>query len=394
MLSRRAFLRLCGLGLLTSAAACSPTPDAQWRGLLPDYEASARRNIVYRNGRRAVLSSHLYPGTYIRDALFWGPLALDDPALGFESYQWFANTQLATGQIRTAVPLNPADAASLTPQDDEGTLLFIMAADWLHRHGHSPDFEGVLRAYQWVQTHVYEATYLSPPGAFRYWADTVQPDTLEAIAYNQGLLCLARRALLNLGIGGVGDEDVTAAQERYRGFYNAFEGYITLGKQSRFANVQDLSAVFPEFLSRYLYDEPILSDAMVTNHVRRIVRSAAVYTPEGRLAGIKTISSASGDFLPVEWFFAPGLNAPGDYQNGGYWPLYTLVALALVYHITGDIAYAGMIGQLIENELASDHQSKEIIRLTPGMIGTSEPARANYTWNALIPKACSWSGLV
>jgi hypothetical protein len=406
VLSRREFLTRCGV--LFGAAALHSTNFAgdsghpakshdvilpDWRDLLDDYVTSTRNNIVVVNGRRAVLSSRLYPGTYIRDGLFWGPLALDDPALGYESYQWFAETQLDTGQIRSAVPLNPDEVAQLLPQDDEGSLLFVIASDWLNRHGYPPNPDQVVMAYAWAQGHVQEDTYISPSGPFRYWADTVNPETADAIAYNQGLLCLARRAMVNLGLGGISEDQAAAAQTAYRGFYNATLGYVTLGLDSRFASAQDISAVFPEFLSRYLYGEPLLTDEMVVNHVRRIVNNAAVSEADGKLAGIKIISAASGDFLPQDWYFASDLNPPGDYQNGGYWPMYTNVALALAYKISGDAGYGRMIGQLVENELAGDHQSKEIIRLTPGAVGTFEAVRANYTWNALIRTACIWCGL-
>jgi hypothetical protein len=118
--SRRAFGKLAGTLLLAALVPQPPLSNrpfppkllqGNWQDLLPDYAQAARNNIVAGNNRRALLSAYVYPGTYIRDALFWGPLALDDAALGFECYQWFAETQLPTGQIRTAVPLIP-DARS------------------------------------------------------------------------------------------------------------------------------------------------------------------------------------------------------------------------------------------------------------------------------------------
>ncbi len=395
-LSRRSFIRLASLaalGLLNPWPATSPQAAGRWRDLLGDYVAAARSNIVIVDGRPALLSSRTYPGTYVRDALFWGPLALGDAALGFECYRWFAETQLESGQIRTAVPLHPDEAVRLPPQDDESTLLFVIASEWLRRAFYPIEEGRVTRAYAWIQAHVHDDTYLSPPGPFRYWADTVQPEVREAIAHNQGLLCLARRAMVSLGWGGVTVEHVAAAQERYGSFYNRRAGYLMLGKYSKFAAVQDVSVILPEFLSRYLYNEPLLADEMVVRHVDRIVGNAAVRFADGRLAGLKVLSSARGAFLSPEWFFAPSLNPRGNYQNGGHWPLYSIVALALAYSISHAGRYAQMIGQLVVNELATDHQSKEFIRLTPGAAGTFDPWRSNYTWNALIATACQWCGL-
>ncbi len=395
-LSRREFLKMAALAVVAGCRAPGAFVSAlaaDWRELLPDYTRSARDNIVEVDGRRAMLASRLYPCTYIRDALFWGPLALGDTDLGMECYHWFADSQLPGGQIRSAVALHPAQEHLCIPTDDEGTLLFLIASDWLATHGQGVERERVLSAYAWVQSHVREDLYLSAAGPFRYWADTVKPEVQEAIAHNQGLLCLARRGMLRLGLGGVAQADVLAAQERYRSFYNSRRGYVTLGKHSRFASAQDLSAIFPEFLSRYLYAEPLLGDDMVLAHVERILGNAVVYKRGAGLAGVKVISSASGAFLPPSWFHEPALNPRGDYQNGGYWPMYTLVALALAYRISGRVRYERLIGQLVTNELARDHQTKEVIRLTPGAVGTFDRVRCGYTWNALIPLACRWSGL-
>jgi hypothetical protein len=311
----------------------------------------------------------------------------------YECYQWFAETQLASGQIRSAVPLHSNEAAVLTPQDDEGTLLFVITSDWLQHNGYQLDRDRITRAYAWAQSHVHDHTYMSRPGPFRYWADCVSPNVSEAIAHNQGLLCLARRAMVNMGLGQVGTDDVAAAQARYRSFYDTRRKYLTLGKYSNFAKAQDVSAVFPEFLSRYLYNETILTDGMIVNHVERILGNASVYLTYGKPAGLKVISSATGNFFPRGWFYAPGLNRSGDYQNGAHWPMYSIVALALAYAGSGRRKYADWIVQLIVNELALDHQSKELIRLTPGAVGTFDPSRSNYTWNALIRTACEWCGI-
>lgn len=374
-------------------AASQTRSQGDWRGLLPDYTASTLGNIVTVNGRRALLSSRLYPGTYVRDAVFWGPLALNDAALGFDCYRWFAESQLDDGQIRTAVALHPDEVDKLQPQDDEGTLLFLIASEWLARAGYMLDRAIIERAYDWVKTHVQDDLYVSPAGPFRYWADTVSPDRSEAIVHNVGLLALARRALLRLKMGGVTEADVRAAQAAYRSYYVADPGYLTFGAVSNFADVQDISAIFPEFLSRTLYDEPILDDAQIVAHVTHALSTASVTGPDGKIAGVKVIAANDGAFLPPDWFYAPGLNAPGDYQNGGYWPMYTLVALALAYSITRDATYEPIIGALVEAELGRDHQSKEIIRLSPDAIGSFDPQRANYTWNALIRTALEWAKL-
>ena len=116
-------------GDATVEAASSITP------LLRYYSADARNNVVVKNRRRAMLSSHVYPkATFVRDS-FYGPLALNDVNLGAECYRWFAETQNpATGQIRCAVPFDPKNEYLFQIWDDDSSLLFVIWAAWLKRN--------------------------------------------------------------------------------------------------------------------------------------------------------------------------------------------------------------------------------------------------------------------
>ena len=138
--------------------------------------------------------------------------------------------------------------------------------------------------------------------------------------------------MLNLGLGGVTQTDVDAAAARYRARFNG--AYVQFGRWSQFARAQDVSAIFPDFISRLIYGASILEDDMVHASVEYLLATAAVRYEDGRLAGIKNISTSAGRFYPTAYFYASGLNPPGHYQNGGHWPLYTIVALALAYSIT------------------------------------------------------------
>jgi hypothetical protein len=395
--TRRTFLKWIGVGgaaaiaplWLDHRAAQSPIAD-----LLPYYLNSARRNIVTRRGQRAILSSHIYPkGTFVRDA-FYGPLALNHPELSRDCYRWFERTQLPSGQIRTAVGFTPDDQADLPPMDDDSSLLFVIWAAWLKRKGIKVNRDAVERAFQFVQTGVNaEGDYVSAAGPFRYWADTVNPEAPERITHNQGLYALALRSMYALGWGGVVGAQVNAARQRYAGYYNAGLGALTLGRDTWWAAKQDISTVFPEFLFRWAFKDRALPDSMVSDTVARLVETAAVYK-DGTIAGIKVICDSDGAFLPAERFHVPALNSPGDYQNGGYWPMYTLTALALAYRIAPQPHYKSIVETLVTAELGVDHNSKEIIVLRPGQVGAWDWKRNGYTWNALIAPALTWAGIV
>jgi len=222
----------------------------------------------------------------------------------------------------------------------------------------------------------------------------VQFDTPERIAHNQGLYVVALRSMLEHGWGSVAAADVDRARARYAEFYRAEFGSLTIGKDSWWADKLDISTLFPEFLLRWLYQETALPDEMIRNTVDHFVQVARVYKSDQSLAGLKVICAADGSFLPPERFAVPVLNGPGHYQNGGYWPMYTLIALALRYQIAPDKDVKALIETLVRIELARDRHSKEIIILAPGVEGAIDPNRSGYTWNALIVPALKWAGVV
>ncbi len=400
---RRTFLK--ALGASGAVLVASKIPD--WLNTQPAAEAAtsvntllryyfydARNNVVYKNRRRAMLSSRVYPkATFVRDS-FYGPLAMNDVSLSAECYRWFFETQNPdTGQIRCAVPFLAANEYLFQIWDDDSTLLFVIWAAWLKRNRMPIAQEPVEKAWNFIQEHLHNDFYLTPAQPFCYWADTVAFDTPERVAHNQGLYLLAARSMLELGWGNVEAADVERARARYVEFYRPELGQLTIGKDSWWADKLDISTVFPEFLLRWLFKESALTDDMIRSTVDKYQAVATVYKQDKTLAGLKVICALDGSFLPPERFAVPSLNDPGQYQNGGYWPMYTLIALALRYQVAPDKDLKNLIETLVRLELSKDHRSKEIIIMAPGVEGVTDPYRSGYTWNALIVPALKWAGV-
>jgi hypothetical protein len=401
--SRRDVLKLLGFTGATLAVSqiysavtgeASVEAASSISGLLRYYLADARNNVVIKNRRRAMLSSRVYPkATFVRDS-FYGPLALSDVNLGAECYRWFAEAQNPeTGQIRCAVPFDPNNEFLFQIWDDDSSLLFVIWAAWLKRNRVNVDPAVVEKAWSFVKTHVINDFHLTPALPFCYWADTVQFDTPERVAHNQGLYVVALRSMLEHGWGNVTAADLDRARARYVEFYRPDFGFMTLGKDSWWADKFDISVLFPEFLMRWLYKESALPDDMIRSTVDRYVPLASVYKQDQTLAGLKVICAPDGSFLPPEKFSVPSLNDPGHYQNGGYWPMYSLVALALRYRLAPDKDLKALIETLVRIELAKDRRSKEIIIMAPGVEGATDPNRSGYTWNSLIASALKWAGV-
>ena len=101
----------------------------------------------------------------------------------------------------------------------------------------------------------------------------------------------------------------------------------------------------------YQFDRLLL--ATVNHHLA----TASVFSPDGSLAGVKSISHSNGSFLPPPRFAVESLAGPGNYQNGAYWPLFTQVELALAFAISGDDKFREVMEQLMVQEL-SDGKAK------------------------------------
>ena len=158
------------------------------------------------------------------------------------------------------------------------------------------------------------------------------------------------------------------AEGSYRRCYREDLGFLAQSQETAF---QDVSALLPEVLHRMFFGSGILSDEAVVSTVDRHLESASVYR-DGKLIGIKNISDSEGRFLSPD-LFTIRHSEKGDYQNGGYWPMFTLAELALAYRITGEAKYAEAIADLMETELGDGMGAKEFVMLTPGKEGTLFP---------------------
>lgn len=355
------------------------------------YINSARKNI--RNlpdGKRCITPSQAYQdGIYLRDA-FYAIVGLEDLSLSQDCFSVFDQTQGDNGQVRSSVPLNP-NAVLFGFRDDETNLIYLIWAGILSRQGVSVNQEKIEKAYSFVNTHVQDGWYVSPAGDYRYWADTYDNKQNDTIAYNQGLYALSLRFLRELNPDLVSNEIVSKAENNYRSVFNKDgSGFLPLSKNTQY---QDSSALLPEFLARLYFNQGILlPDNQVLASVDRLINIASVYDEKGKLQGIKTIYAVDGSFLPPI-VFSSTMNNTGVYQNGGYWPMYVLTDLSLAFKISGDTKYKRIAQELMGKELRSDGKSKEFLYLEPYRIGTSDPERSDYSWNALISTALKWSGM-
>ena len=112
---------------------------------------------------------------------------------------------------------------------------------------------------------------------------------------------------------------------------------MTLGKDSWWADKIDISVLFPGIPAALALQGKRPARRSDPQHGRSLGAAGAASPKQDKtLAGLKVICAPDGSFLPPERFSVPSLNDPGHYQNGGYWPMYTLIALALRYKLAPD----------------------------------------------------------
>jgi hypothetical protein len=253
--------------------------------------------------------------------------------------------------------------------------------------------EIVDRAFGFVQDHVREDRYVSAPGQFRYWADCWEVAKPEVITYNQGLYALALRFLVEMEHPGVSEEMAARATADYRARFRPALGFISQGLWGPGETMQDGSALLPEFLHRLFFGEGMLADEAVLATVDTRLATASVYDRSGVLAGVKIIAEADGSFAYPGLFNCPTMRNPGDYHNGGNWPLWTNIELALAHSIDPKPAYRQALETLVERELG-DGSPKEYWELQEGRVGQVNPGRDVHAWNVLIVPALRMAGLV
>lgn len=166
------------------------------------------------------------------------------------------------------------------------------------------------------------------------------PDYSSELSVNQGVWALTLKIIKALEIDGISEkiapDRIARAVEEYRSYYDEEKQRFLSRKKVR--DVVSLSDFRPEFLSLWLFDEPMLTDSMVTstlNQIPRMLPLEGAPIPEEGLKGTvcplvirltedeKGWSYFSDTYHPVmdEHFGKTygGHEADGIYYNGGSW---------------------------------------------------------------------------
>lgn len=361
----------------------------------------------YRPGTFAVVPSSFYGvGTWIRDST-WALGAIDNVNhFATQTNVFAANGDAASGRVATLIlndgtPWFGAGGQGNPVPDDDSNLMFAIAARLGWRTSVSLPF--LNNVYVWIRSHA-DATGRYRATSFG-WEDSFYPlgisgdASVTTSANMQGLYAVALRALKDLGVA-VPQVDIVRAKAQYaaltiNGGMRAYEG----------SDIVDVASLMGDALSLFIWNEPLLSDAIVQD---TIARFAEVYDAGGAFVGYKVLSNADGTFLPPAAFPVENNGAgtlPGYYLNGGSWMLYD--ALALYAGIRHNIpamrdAYVDRLVRRMAAELRAGvgtipaNKSQEFLCTVAGNpgdpcgpIGSAEPQRADFGWNTFIVRLLS-----
>ena len=403
---------------LTQVQGVAQTESFDLTGFVNLLHATAHRLVCannpagcqnYSTGFAVVPSPFYNGGTWMRDST-WTLAGINDADLLATLTSAFATAGTSEGRIATllinsstgaAQPWYGAGGQGNPLPDDDSNLMYAIAA----RLGWQPvtNLEYLNQAYAWIRSHA--ATDGTYPTTSHGWHDsfyplgTSGPSSVTVASNMQGLYAVALRALKDLGVN-VPQSEIDAAGTQYAAL--TISGRLRAFREADLVNV---SSLMGEALSLFIWNQPILSDAVVQ---QTITSFAEVFDSQSRFVGYKVISEANGSFLPPLLFPVENDGAGtkgGDYQNGGSWLLYDALALyAGIRHALPDQrdAYTTRLVQRFASELRAGvgttpaNKSNEFLCTaagTPedscGPTGSAVPERADYGWNAFIVRLLS-----
>jgi hypothetical protein len=347
------------------------------------------------------------PDMYNRDTYF-SIVATYNKYLNLSLWEKWGKTQTANGAIGTIIT---PSMGSVEVKDNEATILWLQWA-LLNKRRFKIQLpkEKIDRAVNYVLNEfdpdrdgVCEAHFpLNQIDVITY-----EPKT-HRLAANQGIFAVALKTIKALGYNEVSDDYIKRAVAAYKNFYDPVRKHLQF--DTRYPDLISLTDLEPEFLSIWLFNEKMLTDEMVTNHLDRMPllnKNPKAPHPElGTTAPIlirvtgrnNKFSYFTKAYQPFEKFgeenYIDGKN-DGYYYNGGSWlrPEYCA-------YVTGLKHGWGNALSMMENRAWAEINlnpawpfSKEFIPTKWTTTDSWWPSTKGLSWNVFILMANEVAGL-
>lgn len=215
-----------------------------------------------------------------------------------------------------------------------------------------------------MRSHVIDGLFYTAKGSEKSWFDAFKFPTVDVVTYNQGIYATALLAAKTLGLD-VSDEETQKAIDGYNSLLHP-TGRLQLSKNVPY---KDVSSLFGEFLSEWLFDKKLLKPETI----KKTYESFSKLDEQSFMVVSKDDDSCLD---PSEFNESYG---PLVYQNGTEWPLFSAAA-RYVY----ERATLNHDPEFWKQKIKALILTKNAESYVPGEKFTYDSSRVEHLWNAAV----------
>ena len=214
----------------------------------------------------SVPSINYAPDMYNRDS-FWSMMGTYNKESSEAIFNEWAATQNEAGTIGTIIT---PSMGSKELKGNDATLEFLWFALVNKRlYGTPPPMDKITKAFHYILNELdADGDGICSARFVLGQNDCVEyPNRTSSLSVNQGMLAVTLRVAKELGLP-VSNATIEKANAGYRAFYDKKEGYLLDNRA--YPYVITFNSLLPEFVSLWLYGDPILTSEMVNNTLDKV----------------------------------------------------------------------------------------------------------------------------
>ncbi len=347
---------------------------------------------------------------YLRDS-FYALNGIHNRELNEKVFSSWAENQGEDGAINTLIEPN---IANLERKSNDSTPLWLMWALLNRRRfGTTLPMGKIRRAAEYcLASYDPRREAICTAQFVMGQLDVIHyPEGTSILCENQGMLAVLLRVIRELQIpevsASISDSYMAKAEEEYRSYYNAARGFLFPARN--IADAIGFPDIFPEFLSLWIVQRPILSDEMVVSHLNHIPvmlpRQDCPYPGEGGTVRPIFIGLPEGkgwSYFTEKWhpmvsdsYAARYANKASDgiYYNGGSW-----MRIEVCGYITGKLHGWKRADHAIANRLWAEIHTDEDFPTSQEYLPTDAKNpffgyHRVFAWNSFVLQALEMAGL-
>lgn len=333
-----------------------------------------------------VPSINYAPDMYNRDS-FWSINGVDDKELSRKVFTRWGETQTAEGCIGTIV--TPFMGSTETKGNEATCEWLWWALINRKKYNLAPPMEKIIRAFDYCekefdsgQTGICQSHFvLGQNDVATYPGDKKTSD----LSVNQGVWAVTLQVARDLGLP-VSPDRIDRAIAGYLAFYQETPGYLVSDRLHPYAI--SMGDLMPEFVSIWLWDKPMLSDAAVIGTLEHVPKTGDCAHFMGHVEN----RYFSRQDIPCDpEFFWPN----GIYYNGGSWMREEIMAYVCGQR-HGWAAAEESIRKRLDAEIslnADEPFSHEFLPTDLSVPGCWWPSIRVFCWNVFVLTALEVAGM-